>query len=95
MSGDASAEAADRMGNDRPPRQLPETEGVHHRHMGAEIAAPAHPDRRENGDLVAADESLGQKSGDEADGRADGSERGERKGDRLAVLETEQGIDDE
>ena len=90
VGDDGGDETADGVGEDRLGRQLPVAERVEHRCVRAQVAAPAHADRGEDGYGVAVYPSLVYEVGHKAERRAHRAERRDREGHEVRIGKPEQ-----
>ena len=70
MSKNAGKQAANSMGNQGFGCELAVIKGIQHRCVRAQVSAPAHANRRENRNLIAADDAPFQKGWDQRQSRA-------------------------
>lgn len=89
MGHDGRHEAADGVGEDCLGCELTVAYGVEHGGVGAQIAAPAHADGREDCDGVAVDPALLDEVGHEPQGCSHGAESRDGEGDEMGVGEAE------
>ena len=82
------------MADDGLARVLPAAQDLHHGDVGAEVAAPAHADRGEHGQIVDVDQAPVDEVRDQAQGRAGRTEGGHRDGDGLSAGEAEERLQD-
>ena len=90
MRADTGTQSADGMREDGRFDEDAAVQRIHHGNMGGKIAAPAHADGGEHGDLVHAGRSVLQHRGDQRHRRAGGAHGSDGERDAAGVAEAEQ-----
>ncbi len=88
-------QAADGVADDGGAGELTAFQIVHHGHMGAQIAAPAHTHGCKNSHIVGIGQSFVDKVLRDTDGGAGGTQRGDGHRNAFGAGETEQGHENE
>ena len=94
VGDDGGEEASDGVGEDGTRGEFAVVHRVEHGRVGAQEAAPAHADGREDRDGVAIDPPLLDELGHEAQGSAHSAEGGDGEADEVGIVEAEQELED-